>query len=52
MNKRPLIRVDENIPYIRCRLEKEADVIYADQDDFSPESIKDTDALIVRTRTL
>ena len=51
MNKRPLIRVDENIPYIRCRLEKDADVIYADQSDFSPESIKETDALIVRTRT-
>lgn len=48
---RPKIRIDENIPYMRGRLEDAADVIYADQNDFSPESVKECDALIVRTRT-
>ena len=44
--------VDENIPYIKGALEAIADsVIYAPGRNFTPELIKDADALIIRTRT-
>lgn len=45
------IIVDENIPYIRGRLEAVAEVEYVDQDEFTPELVKDADALLIRTRT-
>lgn len=51
-NNRPRLKIDKNIPYIKNRLEDVADVDYLDQHDFTKESVKDADALIVRTRTL
>lgn len=45
------IIADENIPYLRGRLEGEAEVIYADQNSFTPELVRDADALLIRTRT-
>lgn len=45
------IIVDENIPYIKGRLEAVADVEYVDQNAFTPEVVKDADALLIRTRT-
>lgn len=45
------ILVDENIPYIRGRLEPLADITYLDQNDFSRENSADADALLIRTRT-
>ena len=45
--------VDNKIPYIREVLEKIADdVIYLPGKEFTPEIVKDADALITRTRTL
>lgn len=49
--KRPKIKIDENIPYIKGRLEKVTDVKYLDQNLFTKATVKDADALIVRTRT-
>lgn len=49
--RRLRIIVDDNIPFIRGRLEAFADVAYADQFAFSPELVADADALIIRTRT-
>ena len=44
--------VDNKIPYIREALEKLADeVIYLPGKEFTPEVVKDADALITRTRT-
>ncbi len=44
--------VDENIPYIKKALEAITDnVIYISGRNFTPELIKDADALIIRTRT-
>ncbi len=43
--------VDDNIPFIKGRLEPEAEVAYADQFGFTPEVVRDADALIIRTRT-
>ncbi len=51
LNHRPKILVDNNIPYIAGRLEPVADVTYLDQFGFTPETVKDADALIIRTRT-
>lgn len=48
---RPKILVDDNIPFIEGRLEKVADVTYLDQFGFTPETVRDADALIIRTRT-
>lgn len=48
---KPRIIVDDNIPYIRGRLEAVADVVYTDQHGFTPELVKDADALVIRTRT-
>lgn len=45
------IIVDENIPYIRGRFGSGCDITYIDQDDFTPERVRDADALLVRTRT-
>ena len=44
--------VDDKIPYIREALANMADeVIYAPGKDFTPQLVKDADALIIRTRT-
>ncbi|MDE6027738.1 MAG: 4-phosphoerythronate dehydrogenase, partial [Muribaculaceae bacterium] len=49
--RKPVIKIDENIPFIKGRLEEEADVEYLDQNAFTPQSVKDADGIIVRTRT-
>lgn len=46
------IIIDNKIPFISQRLEPVAEVVYADPSEFTPELVKDADALIVRTRTL
>jgi len=46
------IVIDIAIPFIQGVLEPFAEVQYADGRDFTPEMVKDADALIVRTRTL
>lgn len=44
--------VDNKIPYIKEAIENIADeVIYLPGKDFTPEAVKDADALIIRTRT-
>lgn len=45
------IIADENIPFLRGRLEPFADITYVDQFGFTPGLVKDADALIIRTRT-
>lgn len=46
------ILADENIPYLRGRLEKSGfQVDYLDQNAFTPELAADADALLIRTRT-
>ena len=46
------IIVDNKIPYIKEAVEKIADkVIYVPGKDFTPELVRDADALIIRTRT-
>lgn len=45
------IIADENIPWLRGRLEPQAEVVYVDQFGFTPELVRDADALIIRTRT-
>lgn len=45
------IIADNKIPFLKGRLESVAEVSYIDPDSFTPETIKDADALIVRTRT-
>lgn len=49
--QRPVIVADRHIPYLKGRLEPFAEVIYIDQEEFTPEAVKDADALLVRTRT-
>lgn len=51
MPKRPLILIENKIPFIKGRLEQIADVRYLAPDDFNPTTIAQADALIVRTRT-
>ena len=52
MIDRMKIIVDEKIPYIREALANIADeVVYTPGKDFTPELVKDADALIIRTRT-
>lgn len=47
------IIVDNKIPYIKEAIEKIAgEVVYAPGKDFTPQLVKDADALVVRTRTL
>ncbi len=45
------IIIDNKIPFIAGRLEEVADVVYTDPFSFTPELVKDADALIIRTRT-
>lgn len=51
MKRKPVIKIDDNIPFIEGRLEPVAGVEYLDQFGFNPETIKGADALIIRTRT-
>ena len=45
--------VDNKIPYIREAIEQLADkVVYLPGKAFTPEVVKDADALIIRTRTI
>lgn len=44
--------VDENIPFIKGRLEPHGEVVYVDQHGFTPALVKDADAVVIRTRTL
>ena len=46
------IVIDDNIPYIKGRLEPVADTLYVDQFGFTPENVRDADAIVIRTRTL
>ncbi len=45
------IIADNNIPFLRGRLEPVADVTYVDQWGFTPELVRDADCLVIRTRT-
>ena len=46
------IIADKNIPFLRGRLEAAGvEVIYVDQFGFTPELVRDADALMIRTRT-
>ena len=46
------IIIDNKIPYIKEAVQRIADeVVYAPGKDFTPELVRDADALIVRTRT-
>lgn len=45
------IIADDNIPYLRGRLEPFADVEYVSQFEFTPELVRDADILLIRTRT-
>lgn len=45
------IVADNNIPFLRDRLEGIAEVEYVDQWGFTPAIVKDADAVIIRTRT-
>lgn len=45
------IIADSFIPFLKGRLEKYADISYIHPDDFSPETVAEADALLIRTRT-
>lgn len=45
------IVIDDNIPYIKGRLEPVAETLYVDQFGFTPENVRDADAIVIRTRT-
>ena len=45
------ILIDKYIPYIQGALDSVADVTYLAYNEFTPETVRDADALIVRTRT-
>lgn len=45
------IVADDNIPYLKGRLEETAEVVYTDQSGFTSELVADADALAIRTRT-
>lgn len=45
------IVADDNIPFLKGRLEGVAEVCYVDQFGFSPELVRDADAVVIRTRT-
>lgn len=45
------IIVESHIPYIRGTFEPYCEVEYLNPEEFTPESVKDADALVVRTRT-
>ena len=44
--------IDNKIPFIKGRLEPLGETIYAAPAEITPASVKDADALIVRTRTI
>ncbi len=46
-----LIAADSKIPFLRGIFEPFADVRYLDPGEFTPETVRDADALIIRTRT-
>ena len=46
-----LIVADSKIPYLEGVFEPYADVRYLDPGEFTPETVRDADALIIRTRT-
>ena len=50
-NDRLRIVADDNIPFLKGRLEPFADVTYTDQFGFTPELARHADALLIRTRT-
>ncbi|MBR3648575.1 MAG: 4-phosphoerythronate dehydrogenase [Paludibacteraceae bacterium] len=43
--------VDKNIPYLKGLLEPYAEVLYVPQEAFTPDVVRDADALLIRTRT-
>lgn len=43
--------IDSNIPFIKGRLEPFGECVYVDQFGFTPELVRDADALVIRTRT-
>ena len=45
------ILADSKIPFLRGVLEPFAEVRYLDPGEFSPETVRDAEALIIRTRT-
>jgi len=45
------IIADDNIPFLKGRLEAVADVVYVDQFGFTPGLVSDADAVVIRTRT-
>ncbi len=45
------IVADDNIPFLKGRLEPFADVTYTGQFGFTPEMVRNADALLIRTRT-
>lgn len=49
--RRRKVVVDRKIPFIEGVLEKHAEVVYLEGNQISKESVRDADALIVRTRT-
>ena len=46
-----LIAADSKIPFLKGVFEPYADVRYLDPGEFTPETVRDADALIIRTRT-
>lgn len=48
---KPKIIIDDNIPYILGRLEPVANVEYVDQFGFTPDNVRNADAMVIRTRT-
>ena len=46
-----LIVADSKIPYLKGVFEPYADIRYLDPGEFTPETVRDADALIIRTRT-
>lgn len=51
MSEKPLICVDADIPFLDGRLEPFARVRLLGQEEFTPEAVRDADALMIRTRT-
>lgn len=45
------IVADDNIPFLEGRLDNVADVTFTDQFGFTPEMVRDADAILIRTRT-
>ena len=45
------ILIERNIPFVKGLLEPYAEVEYPAADEFTPDTVKDADALLVRTRT-